>query len=93
VINNGGGNIFRWIDGPKDESVLEHYFESPFAESMEGSALQLGVAYAVAENWQQFDESFDSWYNNDGPSLLEIKTKGIEAAGFYNALKTCLNLK
>jgi hypothetical protein len=25
--------------------------------------------------------------------LLEIKTKGIEAAGFYNALKTCLNLK
>ena len=60
---------------------------------MEGSALQLGAAYAVAENWQQFDESFDSWYNNDGPSLLEIKTKGIEAAGFYNALKICLNVK
>jgi 2-succinyl-5-enolpyruvyl-6-hydroxy-3-cyclohexene-1-carboxylate synthase len=55
--------------------------------------LQLSVAYAVAENWHQFDESFDSWYNNDGPSLLEIKTKGIEAAGFYNALKICLNVK
>jgi 2-succinyl-5-enolpyruvyl-6-hydroxy-3-cyclohexene-1-carboxylate synthase len=91
VINNGGGNIFRWIGGPKEEVVLENYFESPFADSMEGSALQLGIAYSSAENWPQFDESFDLWYNNAGPSLLEIRTSGQEAAHFYDALKSCLN--
>ena len=93
VINNGGGNIFRWIEGPAEEIVLKRYFESPFAESMKGSAMQLGVEYAVADNWQEFDVSFDSWYNNVGPSLLEIRTSGEEAAHFYEALKTCLSSK
>ena len=60
---------------------------------MKGSAMQLGVEYAVADNWQEFDVSFESWYNNVGPSLLEIRTSGEEAAHFYEALKTCLSSK
>ena len=93
VINNGGGNIFRWIDGPEEEEVLEHYFEAPFADSVQGSALQLGAAYASAENWNEFEQSISTWRNINGPALLELKTNGKESAGFYHALKDCLQRK
>ncbi|MDA8771726.1 2-succinyl-5-enolpyruvyl-6-hydroxy-3-cyclohexene-1-carboxylic-acid synthase [Flavobacteriales bacterium] len=87
VINNGGGNIFRWIDGPEKEEVLEQYFEAPFAENMKGSALQLGLAYGSAKNWSEFEESFPLWCNIAGPSLLELKTSGKDSAGFLQALR------
>jgi 2-succinyl-5-enolpyruvyl-6-hydroxy-3-cyclohexene-1-carboxylate synthase len=87
VINNGGGNIFRWIDGPEKEEVLEQYFEAPFAENMKGSALQLGLAYGSAKNWSEFEESFPLWCNIAGPSLLELITSGKDSAGFLQALR------
>jgi 2-succinyl-5-enolpyruvyl-6-hydroxy-3-cyclohexene-1-carboxylate synthase len=87
VINNGGGNIFRWIDGPEDESVLTQYFEAPFAENMKASAQHLGLSYTFAANWSQFEESFAVWHNNTEPSLLEIKTDGIASVRFFKALQ------
>jgi 2-succinyl-5-enolpyruvyl-6-hydroxy-3-cyclohexene-1-carboxylate synthase len=30
VINNGGGNIFHWLNGPKEVGMLESHFEVPF---------------------------------------------------------------
>jgi 2-succinyl-5-enolpyruvyl-6-hydroxy-3-cyclohexene-1-carboxylate synthase len=87
VINNGGGNIFRWIDGPEDQNTLQRYFEAPFAKNMRGSADHLGLHYCFAENGQQFEKSFAAWRNNDAPSLLELHTSGEASVRYYKALR------
>jgi 2-succinyl-5-enolpyruvyl-6-hydroxy-3-cyclohexene-1-carboxylate synthase len=35
VIDNGGGNIFRYIDGPDQDPELLHWFEAPHTRSIE----------------------------------------------------------
>lgn len=85
VLNNGGGNIFRWLDGPESSGWLEEHFEAGFAQSMEGSARQLGLAYAVARNWETLQKAFDGWVNNSGPCLLEIQTPGQASAAYLKA--------
>lgn len=82
VINNGGGNIFRWLDGPGKTGLLEAHFEAGFAQDLSGSAKQLGLAYSLAVDWDSLADGFDQWLNNAGPALLEIRTPG-EASADY----------
>lgn len=82
VINNGGGNIFRWLDGPESTGTLEPYFEAPFAADVSGSARQLGLDYFCAKSWATLEENFQKWDNNPAPGLLEIKTNGAHSATF-----------
>ena len=82
VINNGGGNIFRWLDGPAKTGLLEAHFEAGFAQDLSGSAKQLGLAYSLAVDWDSLAEGFDQWLNNAEPGLLEIRTPG-EASADY----------
>lgn len=85
VINNGGGNIFRWLDGPAKTGLLEAHFEAGFAQDLSGSAQQLGLAYSVAEDWESLAEGFDQWLNNAQPSLLEIRTPGKASADYLKS--------
>jgi len=80
VINNGGGNIFRWLDGPQATGLLKSHFEAGFAESVAGSAQQAGLRYFLASDEGSLETALKDWYNNDGTSLLEIKTPGEASA-------------
>lgn len=80
VINNGGGNIFRWLKGPEESGLLERFFETGFAENMRGTAEQLALPYFLANGWDSMEEGFQSWANNSGPCLLEIQTPGEASA-------------
>ena len=82
VINNGGGNIFRWLKGPEETGLLEAHFESGFAADVSASAQQLGLGYACATDWDSLDKAFASWLNNEAPGLLEIQTPGAASAAF-----------
>lgn len=82
VINNGGGNIFRWLKGPKETGLLEAHFESGFAADVSASARQLGLGYACATDWDSLTAAFESWLNNEAPGLLEIQTPGAASAAF-----------
>jgi 2-succinyl-5-enolpyruvyl-6-hydroxy-3-cyclohexene-1-carboxylate synthase len=86
VINNGGGNIFRWLDGPAQSGLLERHFEAPFAENLAGSAAQLGLHYTAASDWDSLANGFERWLNNDAPGLLEIQTPGDASAAYMKAL-------
>ena len=88
VINNGGGNIFRWLDGPAQSGLLEAHFESGFAQDLEGSARQMGLAYTQASDWNTLRAGFADWLNNERPALLEIHTPGDASAAY---LKSKLN--
>lgn len=87
VINNGGGNIFRWLDGPAQSGLLERHFEAPFATEMRGSAAQLGLHYTAASDWDSLAKGFDQWLNNEGPGLLEIHTPGAASAAYMKTLQ------
>ncbi|MGB2385436.1 MAG: hypothetical protein ACPH8E_08025, partial [Flavobacteriales bacterium] len=82
VINNGGGNIFRWLNGPEETGLLEAHFESGFAADVSASAQQLGLGYACATDWNSLSTAFESWLNNEAPGLLEIQTPGAASAAF-----------
>jgi len=82
VINNGGGNIFRWLDGPQSTGLLKQHFEAGFASSMKGSAEQAGLDYFCANDAESLKAVLQDWHNNSGPSLLEIQTPG-EASAAY----------
>lgn len=86
VMNNGGGNIFRWLDGPAESGLLERHFEAPFAANVSGSAVQLGLHYTAATDWDSLSKGFDNWLNNDAPGLLEIQTPGAASAAYMKAM-------
>jgi len=80
VINNGGGNIFRWLKGPADSGLLERFFESGFATNVRGTAEQLALPYFLIDGWDSMETGFQSWANNSGSCLLEIQTPGEASA-------------
>ena len=75
VINNGGGGIFRFIDGPSTTEHLEEFFEARHNWKAERIAEAFDVKYFKAENQEQFKQNFTCWMaEQSGPALLEIFT-------------------
>lgn len=91
VINNGGGNIFRWLKGPEETGLLEAHFEAGFATDVSASAQQLGLEYACAQDWESLEVTFAAWLNNDAPGLLEIRTPGAASAEFLASKLTAIS--
>lgn len=87
VINNGGGGIFRMIDGPESTDQLETYFESHHQASVEGVAKTYGISYVKATD----EESLQKELNNifapayEGAVILEITTPRLENAKHYKS--------
>ena len=90
LINNGGGNIFRWIQGPEELGLLPELFEVPFLQNSEATAQAGGLDYFCAESPALLDDVFELWDNNPAPSLLEIRTDGELSAKFYRDLQKVL---
>jgi 2-succinyl-5-enolpyruvyl-6-hydroxy-3-cyclohexene-1-carboxylate synthase len=84
VINNGGGGIFRIIDGPRSVGQLENYFETENNASVEGICQAYGMDYAKATNLDEVEEQVAQLLlkETDGrPSVLEIHTPNTENDG------------
>ncbi|MCG8476730.1 MAG: 2-succinyl-5-enolpyruvyl-6-hydroxy-3-cyclohexene-1-carboxylic-acid synthase [Cytophagales bacterium] len=77
LLNNGGGGIFRMIDGPARQPELEEYFETRNPLTAENSAADFGMAYYFCGNSLDLEKSYPEFLERDGrPKLLEIKTEG-----------------
>ena len=77
LINNGGGGIFRIIDGPSTSSQLEKYFEAKHTHSAEHICKAFGVDYFSADSIGSIEEKMEVFYQDDGnqrPKLLEVFT-------------------
>ncbi len=90
IINNGGGNIFRWLDGPKEVGLLESHFEAPFLKNAEASAKMVGIDYFRVDETIDFIKLFDAWSNNSSPALLEIQTSGSDSSNFFQELQEAM---
>ena len=78
IVNNSGGNIFRWIPGPKKVNNFEKYFETKHSHNAEILAEMYGLDYFYC---QKFDELAAVWPHfisnkNKKAKIMEVQTDG-----------------
>lgn len=87
VINNGGGGIFRIIDGPTKSEALESHIEYHHSQSVEGIAATFGLRYLAAKSKDELEKQLKVFLNEgiDEPMLLEVFTPNKENATIYKS--------
>lgn len=82
VINNGGGGIFKIIDGPAQSAQVEK-FVAPFQANIAGLCRTFGVEYMKAESTQELASIFGDFYTENEAkksTVLEVDTQFVENA-------------
>lgn len=78
VIDNGGGNIFRYIEGPDKDAALLAYFEAPHRRSIEALAKGFDLPYYHAHDQASLEAGIDKLYGaHDKPAVLHITTDAL----------------
>ena len=94
LINNSGGGIFRFIEGPAATTHLEKFFEVKHNWKAEKIAECFGLNYFKAENMTELNDAFSNFYDqkNNQPSLLEIftpaETNALILKNYFKFLKS-----
>ncbi|MFY9151264.1 MAG: 2-succinyl-5-enolpyruvyl-6-hydroxy-3-cyclohexene-1-carboxylic-acid synthase [Prolixibacteraceae bacterium] len=85
VLNNGGGNIFRLIGGPRQSPALNEHFVAQHSQKAEGLAKAFGLNYLKAENQDELSEALKTIFAAEfsGPVILEILTDGEISASVF----------
>lgn len=96
VINNGGGGIFRIIDGPSGhEDALEMFFETKHERTVEDLAHMYKLPYLAADNKADLEKGLQWLYQQEGCSVLEVFTPRLEndavLKGFFKKIKDTQN--
>jgi 2-succinyl-5-enolpyruvyl-6-hydroxy-3-cyclohexene-1-carboxylate synthase len=88
MINNGGGNIFRIIDGPSKQDELDSHFVTSQTRTAESLAMESGIRYLKATNMIEMAEGLEIITKGDPrAALLEVFTDGQADAEIFKALK------
>lgn len=76
VMNNGGGNIFRIIEGPDTMPELEQFIETPYIPKIQHLAHTFGLDYYAAADESGLKACLPAFLdlNIRKPAILEIKT-------------------
>ena len=81
IINNGGGGIFRFIDGPSETEELEEFFVAEHNTNAENIAKTFNVNYFKANNLNGLKKALDDFYKpQEKAAILEINTPQKENA-------------
>ena len=86
VINNGGGEIFRWLDGPEETGLVDKYFETKPKSSLKAAAAYCGLAYFCATDVESTIVGMELLNNTNGPSILEVKTDAHISTSIYKSI-------
>ncbi len=94
IINNGGGGIFRFIDGPDSTGHLEKFFEAHHNWNSKYIAKNFDVPYYTANDLKGLEQVLPKFYHSqriDRPAILEIFTPGKKNAkvlkSYFNFLR------
>jgi 2-succinyl-5-enolpyruvyl-6-hydroxy-3-cyclohexene-1-carboxylate synthase len=89
VINNGGGNIFRLIDGPSKQPELEEFFVTNQKRNAGSICAETGIEYFRASNQLELSEILKVFFEkSDTPKLLEVFTDGETDATIFKSFKS-----
>ncbi|MFH1119283.1 MAG: 2-succinyl-5-enolpyruvyl-6-hydroxy-3-cyclohexene-1-carboxylic-acid synthase [Bacteroidota bacterium] len=82
IINNGGGNIFRILDGPSEYEQLETYIETVHHLTAENLAMNFGLRYFKAGDKHSLENHLAGFFDfsHATPAILEIITPNIISA-------------
>lgn len=79
VINNGGGGIFRIIDGPQSTGVaMEKFFETTHQRKADKLAAMYNIPYHLATNEETLHAGIQWLYKNNECAILEVTTPRLE---------------
>ncbi len=74
VINNQGGNIFNWIDGPSSHPAAIDYFTTPHQLSVKLLAEQYKLTYFSCNGFKDMSSAIHEFYSvGKGASILELQ--------------------
>ena len=75
VMDNGGGNIFRFIDGPDKDPALLHWFEAPHGRDPMKLAKAFDLPCREANDDGTLEAGLDWLYGDHGtPAVLVVRT-------------------
>jgi 2-succinyl-5-enolpyruvyl-6-hydroxy-3-cyclohexene-1-carboxylate synthase len=75
VIDNGGGNIFRYIEGPDRDPALLKWFDSPHGRDPLALARSFGLPAYEAFDRASLRNALEQLYEpHDGPAVLVVRT-------------------
>lgn len=84
IINNGGGNIFRLLEGPQNAPNFERFFETRHPLHAQHLATMFGLPYYICASLKQLSGTLHEFYSDsDKAKILEIKTDGVFSAEVY----------
>ena len=92
LLNNGGGNIFKFIPGPSETDVVEDYFETKHHLTAEHLAKMFDLEHKIVSNLTDLENSYSEFYaESDRPKILEIDTKNAAndsvLRGYFSSIK------
>ncbi len=95
VIDNGGGNIFRYIPGPDSDPELLPYFEAPHHRDPLALAQSYGLTCMEARDHDSLDRGLEELYkDHPGPAVLVVRTDGVLSAAtlrdYFEGLRNTL---
>ena len=74
VVNNGGGGIFRWLEGPNEVGLLGSHFEAKPKTSIKAASRFCGLMYFCADDAESTKKKLSEFIHFTGPAVLEIVT-------------------
>lgn len=74
VINNQGGQIFQWIEGPRASGLLDRNFGFRHRRNVGASAENQGFSYRSAGNIVELEAAWLLFVSDSGPAVLELFT-------------------
>ena len=82
VFNNGGGGIFRNLEGAKELPELNEFMETQQNFTAKNTCLDAGLNYYSARNFEEWNVISEQFFKpNQKGALVEIFTNSIENAG------------
>lgn len=84
VINNGGGNIFRMVEGASTVKNFETFFETPHQLTAKHLASMYELPYYICTSLEELQLTLPSFFNNSlKAQILEVKTDGEMSAAIH----------
>ena len=74
VMNNGGGGIFKILDGPADMPELNPYVFTPQQYKLSDLAATYGIGYQSVSNIEEISSSLSGALTKASCSLIEVVT-------------------
>lgn len=92
VMDNGGGNIFRYIEGPDKDPELLKWFEAPHGRDPLALVTSMGLPAQEATDRASLGKGLEWLYGtHDGPAVLVVRTPGPLSAevlrNYFKALR------